>query len=1758
LGLIPSTVAAVSHPLTAAASGYSTSVTNDSPTVYYRLDESGCCTAADSSGNGYSATYAGVNVTYNTSSALASDSDHAITLDGQSGGSGMLTGSDSMLPGGSSHRTVEFWFNTTYNSNQAVIGWGNNGTTTGGFDINFLGSTVDKIRLSTDWTNNYLDFQPNINIYDGNWNLFDLTFDGTNVDLYLNGQEVGTGTLPSTPNTTVPGYGLYIGNNEAPGSSFIGSMDEVAIYPTALSGSHIEGHWLAAAGASCQSAPSSAYGGAVAADSPLQYYPLSESSGTLANDYSGNCQDGAVAGAATRSSSGPSLTDSSGSVTGNLDNTPLTGTGAGLPSGSSHRTLELWEKSSTIGQTASTQCLIGYGDLASSTSDFALNSILVGSTLKLQVTTGSGNSIDYTLPYSVLDEQWHQLDVTFDGTYADLYVDGLGVGFNSFASTPNTDVPGNGFDVGNNAEPGAQFSGAIAEAAVYSTALSAKRIARHYLASGQTPPPKDQLSAAEFGAGAYNPCYKCRLEAVAGDPVNTATGDYSDTVNDLSIPGRGLNIDLTRAYDSADASTNGPFGYGWTFSYGMSISPGTSGSNQTITQENGSQVVFTDHSGTYTPPSHDLATLTYNSGSSTWTFQREGQNSYTFNTSGQLTQEQDLNDYTTTLAYSSGDLSTVTDNAGRSISFTWTGTNITSVTDSNVGGNTRTVSYGYTSGNLTAVTDVNGGITDMAYDGSHRMTLMRNPNYHSNGSLGSGPSTCSSTPTSDATNNHYNGSGQVDCQWDPAGKKTTFAYTGSPFTASGGTTTITDPVGNETLDMYQWGLRTSTTAGYGTSDAATTSFEYDPVTLAITAESDPLGNVTTFTVDTSGNVLTQTDPLGRVTTNTWNSCNEPLTTEDGNGVTTTNAYDANCNLTSTSTPLTGTAATATNCKSPSTAVAIAAVTCYAHGNGTYPGDVTSITDPDGNVTDQHFDSYGLVDEVKDPAGHVTATEHNADGWVTATYTAKAGCTWNFSPPTGCSSSYETQDSYVVPGSSPAVTNEFGEVGTVTDPLGHTGEATYDLDGNTASTTDGNGNTTDYTHDPDDRLTVTTRPDSTTITTAFNDNGTVHTQTNGASKTLLTFGYNHRNQETSVEDALGNTTTFTLDLNGDVLTTLQPVSGATCTGTKVGCITNTWDADSEIATVSYSDNSSENITNITRDDDGQVTAMTDGTGTSDWVIDSLHRLTSYMTGNGDTVGYGYTSGGNYELKNQPLSISYPNSVGTVDQTWNTDGTLATIEDWNSKTIDFGYDSDLNETTQTDPSTTNVTDTFGLNDADQITSVSDSNGSTLFGANYSRDDNGQVASDSSQAANQQDYKYTSLDQTCYAGSSTSNACGSPPANSYPYASDSADNLTTNNGATQTFNDAGGIKSSGSSSTTACNASPPTGTTSYCVDNKGNRTAAIPHSGSTTCDTWDQANRLTEVETGGATTCTSPSVLVQYGWTGNGVLASKTVSSTTTHYTDDGAGTMLQEKTGSTVTSYILGPGGIPVEQITGSTAEYLGHDQLGSIRLITDAAGSTGTATTQAFDPYGNSVSSSGSLTSPFGFAAQYLLSDSGLYLMGARMYDPLTAQFLSVDPALASTMEPYGYVAGNPLNLADPSGMTDAPPQPTCENPFAASCAPPLPPPSNTCNQTPIQPGGVYSDGNGGVWIPLDTWCDEDTHTEWVLVRDLVTGQDEARDTGIECDPETWMKPIPPPIKAPDWGIFGVVGTVVAAVVVFVGAVVTTPERQLTQSRAAVT
>ena len=660
--------------------------------------------------------------------------------------------------------------------------------------------------------------------------------------------------------------------------------------------------------------------------------------------------------------------------------------------------------------------------------------------------------------------------------------------------------------------------------------------------------------------GLFNGCHSCleqylEQSGAKADPVNPVTGNFTESVSDISIPGRGLPFAFTRTYNSANASSNGPLGYGWSMGYGASLSPPSGGASVSITLDSGSTVPFTQQGSAYVPAApREIATLVQNADGS-WTLTLQAREHITFNTAGQETSESDLNGYPTSLGYTGGLLTQIKDAAGRTLTLSYTSGLLTKVNDDQTG---RFVSYAYNdgNGNLTDVTDVNGGNWHYGYDGNHLLTTFRDARGNT-------------------TTNHYNAQNQVDWQKDPLSRLTQFAYTGSSLTPAGGTTTITDPKGNVEYDQYQSGVLVSQTNGSGTPQAATRTFQYDAATMAITAETDPDGHVTRMQYDANGNVIATVDALGRWTTTTYNSLNQPLTVTDPTRVTTTSTYDTNGNLTSTSRPLVGSSPLQTQ------------TTTYYHDDSSHPGDVTRMVDPDGKTWTYTYDTYGDQLTSTDPLSDQSSKSYNADGWLTASVSPKgnvSGC--------GCAAKYTTTYSYADP--STGAIDEFGDVRVVTDPLGNKTTDSYDPDRNQITVKDGMGHTTTYTYDLDNELTKTKRPDGTTLLTDYNPDGTVLDEKDGKGNAILSFGYDPLARVTSQTDALNNTTQFTYDGAGNQLTKQDP--GGNCLGIPAtGCTTLGYDAANQLTSVGYSDGVTPNVSGVSYDADGERTGWTDGSG-----------------------------------------------------------------------------------------------------------------------------------------------------------------------------------------------------------------------------------------------------------------------------------------------------------------------------------------------------------------------------------------------------------------------------------------------------------------------------------------------------------------------------------------------------------------------------------
>jgi RHS repeat-associated protein len=88
----------------------------------------------------------------------------------------------------------------------------------------------------------------------------------------------------------------------------------------------------------------------------------------------------------------------------------------------------------------------------------------------------------------------------------------------------------------------------------------------------------------------------------------------------------------------------------------------------------------------------------------------------------------------------------------------------------------------------------------------------------------------------------------------------------------------------------------------------------------------------------------------------------------------------------------------------------------------------------------------------------------------------------------------------------------------------------------------------------------------------------------------------------------------------------------------------------------------------------------------------------------------------------------------------------------------------------------------------------------------------------------------------------------------------------------------------------------------------------------------------------------------------------------------------------------------------------------VRYQFSAAGTLSGSKT--YNPYGKCTTCTA--TTPFGFEDGYTDPNGLLYLVH-RYYDPQTGQFLTVDPLVSITGQPFGYANDDPVNGSDPSG-----------------------------------------------------------------------------------------------------------------------------------------
>ena len=234
--------------------------------------------------------------------------------------------------------------------------------------------------------------------------------------------------------------------------------------------------------------------------------------------------------------------------------------------------------------------------------------------------------------------------------------------------------------------------------------------------------------------------------------------------------------------------------------------------------------------------------------------------------------------------------------------------------------------------NPTRVTRPNGRVDEMAYDGRGNLLTLTE-------AVGD--------PLLERTTSFeyepvFN---QVKKIIDPRGNPTTFDYD-----VDGNLIETVDAALTQTTLAYADancpGVVTGITRAATLAEETTTTSSYDPVTCNLTTTIDDLGNPTTFAYDAASNVVSVTDALLRETRFEYDELNRVTKSID-----------------------------ATN-TDPAPACGTAGVTCFSYDAA---GNLVSLTDANGNVTDTDFDQLERVTDRPDPLPNAESFSYDGEG-----------------------------------------------------------------------------------------------------------------------------------------------------------------------------------------------------------------------------------------------------------------------------------------------------------------------------------------------------------------------------------------------------------------------------------------------------------------------------------------------------------------------------------------------------------------------------------------------------------------------------------------------------------------------------------------------------------------------------------------------------------------------------------------------------------
>ena len=707
-----------------------------------------------------------------------------------------------------------------------------------------------------------------------------------------------------------------------------------------------------------------------------------------------------------------------------------------------------------------------------------------------------------------------------------------------------------------------------------------------------------------------------------GTQVNTFTGNLFISRNDIYVPARGFDLDISFNYNSFNYEQNNGFGNGWSNDYSIKYKNDTAGSKTIIWGDGREDNYSMLSASAFKSPKGFFTVFSQYQPNKYLLAETDGTKFYFDNsTHKRITKMEEPNGNYINFNYTDTLLTSLVNTAGQTISFTYTGTGKLATVVDAVTTPTRTYTYTYDgTGNLTKVTDPLGGTNKYSYLINGPMKTMTDKNNN----------------TVDIIYyNDFSISEIIGCN-----KRVSFSYdTATNITiATDHLTTGSNQVTKYKYKKFEdqvWLISMS-----GNCCGYNMSFEFDNNGNKI-KEADGKGNVYNYTYDVKGNVKSIKDPLNNISTFTYSpdfnkiagytdyggnlhtiiydvKGNPTQLTEPG-GLNYTFTYNANGDLTGTVDPKGNTYVyTYDSYGNPATITGPNAYT--ASMNFDPRGNLLSYTDARGNNFSALYDLLNRRKKITDPFQNFFQLNYDAEGNAISVINKNNETTLlgydasnrivKYTNVLGKQSFFSYDGMNNLTGVKNPLGNEVAlgydsrnRLGSIKFPLNNNVNFDYDAAGNLTGAALSNGRTLSYTYDNLNRLISAQDGGGSlgSVTYDRNDNVTSFTNPTGATSTAA---YDNLNRLKTITDPLGNSKTYNYD-NGDNVISIVDKNGNTTY--------LTYDSSDRVKT--YTDRNGFVIT-VSYDAAGNIIQLKDQKNNiTTYTYDSLNRvkITTYPDG-----------------------------------------------------------------------------------------------------------------------------------------------------------------------------------------------------------------------------------------------------------------------------------------------------------------------------------------------------------------------------------------------------------------------------------------------------------------------------------------------------------------------------------------------------------------